>query len=176
MPYNDDTIRIHLDKRFIIDAGYDREGNLAPQVYKILSKKVQTTDPGSGKLLFFIAEADEYDPAIDNIHEMVANYIPPLPDIPQGQPYCEIVGTGTVMVGRSRVLEAVFYDEDGNTETGVTPAWTVTPADGVSFSESGVQLTLNASKKAEAGNKITVTVTATGHVPAERVVKVVSLV
>lgn len=131
MPYNDDTMKIFIDKRFVTEIGYDKNGKEIPIVYKVTSRESNTTNFSGGRFLKMMAEFDAHTDK-DSVEFMIADYIPddgsvdpptpPDPDLLK----CEISGSSSqIKVGGSvRQWAAKFYEVDGVTEAvGVVPIW-----------------------------------------------------
>lgn len=132
LPYNDDTKKIHKNKRFITEIGYDQDGKEIPVVYEITSNESITTSFGGGKFLKLMAEFSMYKSS-DNMIELVADYIKPNspslslkpPNLAFGS--CKIDGSLQLKSGGSpRTYTATFYDADGITPSVFTTAvWTL---------------------------------------------------
>lgn len=125
MPKNADTEKIYLGKRFIVEVGYNQNGDLQPFVYRVVMLGSATDQYDDGGLLTLSLE---YAPAEDddNIDEMIANYIAPeeaSSDTPSAR-RAEIHGSDRIKVGMGwYTYEAHFYNSSGDEYTGVTLVW-----------------------------------------------------
>lgn len=160
MSFDEGTSKMYTDKRLASHMEYDKYGQQSLSTFKVLAADQNTKSYNKGDHLLFIkAIRDVYSPTKDNIDELICDYItpgdtyvPPEPDpVPDpNQPEllrCEIVGTPSIMLGRSRTFKPVFYDRDGMDVTETVPTkWTYPDIDGVKFTEVESNLKITVGK------------------------------
>lgn len=129
LPYNNDTRKIHIDKRLFIETRFDENGKEIAVVYKVNNIINSISDYGNGKLLEITLE-EVGSSTSDSLTEKIADYIAPdTPSVPQTPDpvllNCVITGSSYIKSGGSaRSYEAKFYKEDGATlDTTITPVW-----------------------------------------------------
>lgn len=138
-PKDDDTKKLHIDKRLACEVIYDSRGEEIMNVYRITGyDSVSTSYGNGGHLLVLNARSEDYVPSRDSIEEMICDYIhpggspAPDPDEPEQTVY-DITGPKRVYVGTSRAYSVPFDD----------PIWTVTcSASAITNSVAGGVLTL----------------------------------
>lgn len=168
LPYNTDTNKLHIDKRFILWTGYDRDGNEIPYVYKITSVVKKNAEYGANNIISLDVERDVAN-ANDSIAEMIADYDLGFTDsnVVGSGARAKIVGAGTVRMGASaRVLNAEFYNSDGVRVNDISAVWAVTAQgggalpDGITYEADGTTISLStAANKSLLGEVIVITVT-----------------
>lgn len=178
IPYDEETIQIDLDRRFLLEVI-----NGEPKAYTVTSVDSETNryqDIDGGFLIWNLSQG-EYNPATDNAELMIANYFEPkvAPDPEEPLLPCLINGRDTIRGGMSRTYEAVFYDESGEITSGSVAVWNVSAdSDAVAWSADGSTLTLTLQDDGlPVGSVITITVTdADGvYATAEMQVEVIGL-
>lgn len=178
IPYDDETIQIDLDRRFLLEVI-----NGQPKAYEVTSVDAQTNryqDIEGGFLIWNLSQCD-YNPATDNAELMIADYfepkIEPVPDAPLLP--CRINGRETIRGGMRRKYSAVFYDALGEITQLPQPVWSVSAdVDAVAWTVAEGVLELYIPEDTLVpGSVITLTVAdADGaYAPAEMNVEVVEL-
>lgn len=76
VPYNENTAKLHVDKRLVLSKGFDKHGDVLPVVYKITSIKNQTLQYGSDNISL-IEVARDVAGTSDSIDDMIADYETP---------------------------------------------------------------------------------------------------
>lgn len=160
IPYDEETIQIDLDRRFLLEVI-----NGQPKAYKVTSVDAQTNryqDIDGGFLIWNLSQG-EYNPATDNVELMIANYFEPkiTPNPKEPLLPCMINGRDTIRGGMSRTYEAVFYDESGEITSETVAVWNVSAdSDAVIWNADGSTLTLTLSDSGiPVGSIITITLT-----------------
>ena len=122
LPYDADTKKIYVDKRFAVDTRYDAHGNEILEVYKVTGMNSVARSYGDGAhLLILEVRSDNYSPDRDNIEEMVCDYIQHAE--PTVSPvYCRIDGRDSIRIGSTRRFTSFFYTQPDNE----TIRWRVT--------------------------------------------------
>lgn len=175
IPYDEETILVDLDHRFLLEV---IDGK--PKAYAATSIDAQTNryqDIEGGFLIWNLSQC-EYNPETDNTELMIANYFEPktTPE-PTGNLFCIINGRDTIREGMSRKYNVVFYDTNGEiTETPVA-VWTVDPST-LAYTVSNGILELSLSEgELPIGSVITLSVTDTtgAYSTAELKVEVIGL-
>lgn len=114
LPLDEDTRKIHLDKRFAVDKMFDRNGKEILNVYQITGYDATSENFGDGAhILYLNLRSDEYNDDTDNVEEMICDYIEPEEEITTPLK-SEIVGPSRIRVGTSKKYRARFYDADEN--------------------------------------------------------------
>lgn len=81
LPYNEDTSKIFIDKRFATEKMYDSHLNEILSVYAITGYDAISSSYGhGGHLLVLNARSDDYVKEKDNVDLMVCDYIAPIDD------------------------------------------------------------------------------------------------
>lgn len=162
LPFNNDTRRIFVDKRFIIGSGFNRNENKIPFVYKVTGIQHCSQEYGSCNIVTLFMERDIATKA-DSIEHMVADYVPPSSDAPPLYIESKIEGKSVVRAGGSpRPLEAVFFLPLSSvaTDDSVVPVWDVTYPeildDKLTFQTNGNFIYISVADNAQIGEKITV--------------------
>lgn len=178
IPYDEETIQIDLDRRFLLEVI-----NGEPKAYTVTSVDAQTNryqDVDGGFLIWNLSQG-EYNPSTDNVELMIANYFDPkiTPDPEEPLLPCLINGRDTIRGGMSRTYEAVFYDESGEITSEPVTVWNVSAdSDAIAWSADGNTLALTLPDDGlPVGSIITITVTdADGvYTTAEMQVEVIGL-
>lgn len=135
VPYNEDTKRIFIDKRFAIGKTCDKYFNELLTVYKVVGINHSSVSFGKGAhLLELTIDSDNYSPSKDNVEKMICDYISPSsPPVPTEKLKCSIKGRAEVLLGSYRVYTPIFYNEDGTENSDVEPVWEITEVEGVSI-------------------------------------------
>ncbi|MEG0898444.1 MAG: hypothetical protein RSF40_01880 [Oscillospiraceae bacterium] len=131
LPYNENTRRIHKDKRIMTETVFTKDNSEIGVVYKVTGFDGKLHDYGAdGRLIELGVESTSYLESTDNIVEMIADYIsptsPPIPPTPNPTLLkCEVAGRSSIRVGGSaRRYTAKFYGVDGIAEAvGIIPKW-----------------------------------------------------
>ena len=127
LPKNQDTEKIYIGKRFMVEVGYNQNGERQPVVYRVVMLGSATDQYDDGGIM---TVSLEYSPAEedDSIEEMIANFIPQDESEAMQNPYerTEIIGNGKIKVGMGwNTYEARFYREDWTLDTDTIPVWSV---------------------------------------------------
>lgn len=134
LPYNDDTKKIFIDKRFAIEKTCDKYLEEQLVVYKVAGINHSSVTFGKGShLLELTIDSDNYSSSKDNIEEMICDYIPPssTPSVTE-KLKCSIKGRLTVLLGSYRIYTPIFYNKDGNEIDTIEPLWGVLESYGTS--------------------------------------------
>lgn len=138
LPYDEDTKKIYVDKRFAVDTRYDSHGNEILEVYKVTGLNRVARSYGEGAhLLILEIRSDNYSPDRDSLEEMVCDYISHT-EHTVSPLYCRIDGRDTIRIGSTRRLTSFFYTKPDM----ATITWSV------SHQENGVSLVPTASDSA----------------------------
>lgn len=134
VPYNEDTKKIFIDKRFAIEKIYDKYLKEQLVVYKVAGINHFSVTFGKGShLLELTVESDQYSPSKDNLEEMICDYISPIPSpVPTGKLKCSIKGRPTVLLGSYRIYTPIFYNADGTENSDIEAMWEASNIDGIS--------------------------------------------
>lgn len=155
MPYNDDTMKIFVDKRLASHIGYDQTGRMILNTYRITScSPTSNSFNHCDHLLSLKAVRDVYSDTADNLELMICDYIAPssvVPDEPNPVLLpCHIQGTPELMIGRSRTLTPLFYQADGMTPADdIVAVWLCPEIDGVTYESTDGVLVLRAINDAD---------------------------
>jgi hypothetical protein len=125
VPYNEDTKKIPIGKRFILWTEYDKDGKEYPSVFRVMNITHISKTYGVNKIVILTMERDTYNDN-DSLEHMIADY-----NINEDKPSssnkrCEIIGNSIIKSGGVvRTLEAKFYENDN--EVLNEPKWEVFP-------------------------------------------------
>lgn len=138
IPYNDDTKKIFIDKRFAVEKLYDKYLNEQLVVYKVVGINHLSVTFGKGAhLLELTIDSDNYSPSKDNLEELICDYISPTPPSnPTEKLKCEIKGRSTVLLGSYRIYTPIFYNADGTQSVDIAPVWEVSDIAGITSEET----------------------------------------
>lgn len=128
LPFDNDTKKIHIDKRIATERTFDKTGKELLVVYRITGRDSVSSSFGSdGHLLLLFARSDLYNEQTDNLDNMICDYISEgSEEPPPAGLMCEINGKKNVRTGiGSRTYTPIFYDADGATKNDVLPVWDV---------------------------------------------------
>lgn len=76
LPLDDDTRKLHIDKRFATERVFDQRGDEVLSVFRFTAHDSKSESNGSGAhLLVMKAKSDEFNPAADDVESMVCDYI-----------------------------------------------------------------------------------------------------
>lgn len=115
---NEETSCIHVDKRFAVDAVLDAKGSTILEVGKVVWIDTKSGNYGEGShLITFVIENDVYNPEVDNVDELICDYV-----CCEGEPMDSqgkagrvfIEGKNTVRIGTGRTYTAAIIEEDGS--------------------------------------------------------------
>ena len=134
VPYNEDTKKIFIDKRFAIEKMYDKYLKEQLVVYKVVGINHSSVTFGKeSHLLELTVDSDNYSPSKDNLEEMICDYISPTPSpVPTEKLKCSIKGRPTVLLGSYKIYTPIFYNADGTENSDVEAIWEVSNIDGIS--------------------------------------------
>lgn len=134
VPYNEDTKKIFIDKRFAIEKIYDKYLKEQLVVYKVAGINHFSVTFGKGShLLELTVESDQYSPSKDNLEEMICDYISPIPSpTPTEKLKCSIKGRPTVLLGSYRIYTPIFYNADGAENSDIEAIWKASNIDAIS--------------------------------------------
>lgn len=147
VPYNEDTKKIFIDKRFAIEKTYDKYLKEQLVVYKVVGINHSSVTFGKGShLLELIVDSDNYSPSNDNLEEMICDYIPPIPSpTPTEKLKCSIKGRPTVLLGSYRIYAPIFYNADGTEDSDIEAIWEVSNIDDISTEIMGNKIKVKVS-------------------------------
>lgn len=177
LPYDKETAKIYVDKRLASHVAFDQFGEQILSTFKVTSAAPNTFSYNKGdRLLGLKAVRDVYSPTADNLAERICDYISPdgsTPAKPTGL-RCEIKGAGTVLLGRSRTYQAVFYDAKGkDVSAEVTATWSLPEVNGVTYKADGNKVKVSVvALDALIGTELTLGVSADGYDGATMMVEV----
>jgi hypothetical protein len=137
LPYDEETIKIRLDRRFIADVSSDN-----PYVYRVTQRDVLSKHyDGHGIVTLALTQA-VFNGATDDTDIMVADYVTPPSE-------STVIGLSEIRLGRTAVY----------TSSQETPTWTISDADNITTAAvvEGATLKVTASSdKASVGKTFTV--------------------
>lgn len=144
LSYDEETIQIDLDRRFLLEV---IDG--IPKAYEVTSVDTLTNryqDIDGGFLIWNLKQC-EYNPATDSAELMIADYFDPgvLPDDSPTLLTCSITGRDTIRRGMSRTYTATFLDASGaDVSDSVEVMWAIDAAK-MSYVQDGntVRVTLD---------------------------------
>ena len=123
LPYDEDTRKIHLDKRFAVDIRYTHDGQKALECYKVTGmNRVARSYGTGGHLLLLDVRSDVSSHANDNFELLICDYIPPQEEV-ESQGKCLLNGRKTIPISSKRKYTAVFYDNSGDPRQDVSAVW-----------------------------------------------------
>lgn len=135
LPHDDDTKKIHIDKRLATNKSFDSNGDEILTVYKVTSIDSTSKNYGkSGHLLVLIAESSQYQPREDDIDKLICNYISEDgtgsgDDSPTLLPCGITTSRSTIRAGTSYTFGVTFYESDKTTiRNNVTATWSIEPS------------------------------------------------
>lgn len=185
LPYDKETAKIFVDKRLASHVGWDKFGQQILVSFKVTSVAPNTFSYNKrDHLLGIKAIRDVYSPTTDSLEEQICDYIAPGQTVPTPPPPtaeklpCEVRGFSTLLLGRTRTYQAVFYDADGNdVSDSVTADWNYPNINGITYQVDGNQIKVSAAPLDELiGAELTLVVTAEGHESARLTVEVGNIV
>lgn len=121
IPYDNETKIIDVGKRIMLDVIGKQ-----PKIYKIdfVDANTNKFSDSDGGFITWTLGSDEYNPNTDNIELMICDYIESdSPTPPTDVKHSYIKGRNEIKTGYTRKYEAVFYDEQGEVVSGVSPLW-----------------------------------------------------
>lgn len=125
LPYNDDTKKISMGKRFILWTEWDEDGEEYPAVFKVMNITHTTAKYGVNKIVILDLDRDTYNDN-DSIKHMIADYVNINNIDTSANNICQIQGNSIVKLGGVvRTLEGNFY-KDGEL-IDKQPIWSVEP-------------------------------------------------
>lgn len=151
LPFDEATEKIYVDKRLVINSGYDRFGRKLLSVLKVTGANPVAESFNQGDhLLMLKVERDLYDAETDNIELEICDYISEDAEMqePADNKSCSISGRKTLRIGRANRYKAVFFDED-EVIVGVEPTWDLTSEDGVTLTIDGTDAIVSAEDVSE---------------------------
>ena len=154
LSYDEETILVDLDRRFLLEVIGGR-----PKAYQVTSVDTLTNryqDIDGGFLIWNLTQT-EYNPATDSAELMIADYFEPgaQPPAETGMLRCSVSGRDTIRVGAKRTYTATFLDENGGTVTGVPAVWSVVAPDAtVEWTSDGDTAVVEVVKDLPSGTRI----------------------
>lgn len=140
------TEKLFVDKRLAFGQIYSADGEKILEVYKIIGMDVKSKNFGAGSHLMTLAvQRDVYDPQADSLDANICDVFVDNGDNvnPQATGSCTITGRDNVRIGTSRKYTVAFTDASGATIEVDTPVWDISAPDGVTYSTSGYECTIN---------------------------------
>ncbi|WP_206459446.1 hypothetical protein [Anaerovorax sp. IOR16] len=131
LPYNEYTMKIYKDMRFLIEKTYDKDGDEIGIVYNVTGFDSETNSYGDNKLLILNVESGLFDEDKDSLEHMICDYISNSPTPSENQDRsdisCEIIYKSLSLTsgGSSKEFNAVFKDIDGNIVPDIVASWNV---------------------------------------------------
>ena len=178
IPFDDDTKLMHEDMRLAVGTSYDHSGSEVLSVFRITGRDPVGRNFGEGAhMLMLDTRSDQYNPSTDSLSLGVCDYVAPA-TAQAGTKICMLSGSEYVRAGTRGVTVAAAFTNNGVVDAAASPAWTVTPNEGVTITDNGDK-TAVVSVSASAGmvgRVVTVTCTADGYAAATKTMKVVGLV
>lgn len=161
------TQKMFVDKRLALGQIYSAGGEKILEVYKIIGMDVKSKNFGEGShLMVLTLQRDVYDEHADSLSENICDIFVSNGDTaePQVTGSCVIVGRDVARLGTSRKYTATFTDASGEVVSNVTPVWTVSAPDGITYNTSGTECTVNVPLNEKyVGETITITVSDTDN-------------
>ena len=142
---DDATKKLFVDKRLAFGQIYSADGEEILEVYKIIGMDVKSKNFGEGShLMVLTVQRDVYDPQVDSLSENICNIFADNGDTahPEVAGSCVIVGRDVARLGTSRKYAATFTDASGVVVTTVTPVWSISTPDGITYNASGTECTI----------------------------------
>lgn len=105
LPYDEDTKKIYIDKRFAVDTRFDSTGQEILECYRVTGLNHVARSYGQGAhLLILEIRSDQYSETRDNKELLICDYIT---NSEQSSPYNQeeiysIIGKGVIPIGMSR--------------------------------------------------------------------------
>lgn len=162
------TQKMFVDKRLALGQIYSAEGEKILEVYKIIGMDVKSKNFGEGShLMVLTLQRDVYDEHADSLSENICDIFVGNGDTaePQVTGSCVIVGRDVARLGTSRKYTATFTDASGEVVSNVTPVWTVSAPDGITYNTSGTECTVNVPLNEKyVGEMIIITVSDTDNI------------
>ena len=140
LPYDDDTSKIYVDKRFAVDTRFDSTGKEILECYQITGSNRVARSYGKGAhLLVLDARSDNASHDKDNMELLICDYIPPDSESVSTVGF-DIRGRNTISISSSRAFTIVTTDGRGLSDDMVF-RWSITPSlEAIAFSESGTSV------------------------------------
>ena len=154
LPLDDDTQKIHINKRFSIGIAYNERVEPILAVIRTVWIDPKSRNIGLGsQLLSLRMERDVFNAQKDNVEKMICDYIlgndeqvvtPPDPDPDNPVLHCMIVGRDTIRIGTTRVYAVQVIDENAEVidTTGTAFVWTFNTIQGIEITTNGGQLSI----------------------------------
>lgn len=169
LPYDKETEKLFLNKRLATNKSYDKDGKQIITAYEIKALDPVSQSYGKGAhLLVLEVESSVYNATVDNIAELICDYIPPSDTSGGGTTAllpCSINGRRSVRTGTSCTYTSSFYMADGVTiDPNIIAVWDMSPnIQGITGVANGNSFTTTiANKDALIGEVITLTLKDTG--------------
>lgn len=121
VPYNEDTKKIYIDKRFVLWEEYDKAGNKIPAVYKVIETRHKTSNYGTNSIILLTVTRDTYTTK-DSLEYMIADYCSNTENdvaVTPSQEFCQILGNNNIKLGGVKRTLTAQFDTDRIAE------WTV---------------------------------------------------
>lgn len=138
LPYDDATSKLYVDKRFAIGTMPDMNGNDILECYRFTKRDITSQSIGNDRVLIMYCKSDVYNPVVDNIEEMICDYVEPsggsVDEPTDDEFYVEINNGGKTTVrigGYGSVFDAIAKDKNGDVIDSVVFTWSISNVDGI---------------------------------------------
>lgn len=132
MPYNNITKQLHKDKRIITEKEFSIDNKEIGIVYKIEGFNSQKSDYGLGKIIDIGLTRDIYSPTLDNLDEMICDYISVNNNDTIMPIKCNIIGSKEIRINSTEKFSPIFLS-DNNEEIKLMPIWDVRHSNSCTF-------------------------------------------
>ena len=136
---DEETKRLHIDKRLSLGKIYNDAGDEILEVYKISGIDMKSKNFGKGSHLALIAlQRDVFDASSDDLEEGICNIVrsDSVAPSPKSSGYCTITGKDVVRIGSSRTYTAEFFIANGGAAQAIEAQWSVNAPSGVEVTTS----------------------------------------
>ena len=134
LPYDDDTKKIDVDKRFMVELI-----NGKPKVYKIVSVDYLSNTLDEHGVIHWYMEQDEFNPETDSVENMIADFKPDIDNENENittnnnenisvTKRCDIKfdGSSNLKIGGSwKLFKSLFYDNNDDIIDNIQAVWTI---------------------------------------------------
>lgn len=130
LPYDDDTKKIYVDKRFAVDTRYDAFGKEILECYQVTGSNHVARSYGQGAhLLILEVRSENYSEGRDNKELLICDYIAPDEDVPAPSDVtATISGRNSIPLNGSRKYSVKFTDNRGNVLDDMVAVWSIEDA------------------------------------------------
>jgi len=174
---DDDTKKLHIDKRLSVGVIFSADGNEVLEVYKIIGADIKSHNFGEGShILVLTLQRDVYHSECDSIEYGICDVVEAEEAHDESNRYIKVSGKDTIRVGTKRKYSIALYEDEKVLTDDILVTWNVSVPSSVKYEirENICEIEVPL-KEALIGETLEINVSAESYGACKKKVQVVSV-